>query len=368
MSLIQRVLVTGGAGFIGSHTCKQLASAGIEPVVYDNLLYGHRHNVKWGPLAVGDILDHDRLAETLKTYRPQACIHFAALAYVGESMQNPRAYYRTNVMGTLTLLSELLKADINTVIFSSTCATYGIPQVLPIVESTAQNPINPYGASKLMVERILSDYRAAYGLRYAVLRYFNACGADADDDLREEHEPETHLIPRCLMAVAGLIPKIDIFGDDYPTPDGTCIRDYIHVTDLARGHVAALTKLASEDLGLQLNLGTGRGYSIREILAAIEKITGHPVPHAFQPRRAGDPPALLSNASEAERTLGFKAIHSDLDTIIKTAWHRYQTIGHTTDFIRFAASLKAANNVLDTVKQAASADELGPAAATRQSA
>jgi UDP-arabinose 4-epimerase len=218
----------------------------------------------------------------------------------------------------------MLKANVDTIVFSSTCATYGVPQVLPIVESTVQNPINPYGASKLMVERILADYRTAYGLRYACLRYFNACGADADNELREEHDPETHLIPRCLMAAVGRIRQVDIFGDDYPTPDGTCVRDYIHVTDLGRGHVAALAKLASENLGLRLNLGTGRGFSIRQILAGVEKITGRAVPHGFQPRRAGDPPSLLADVSAAEHTIGFVAKHSDLDTILKTVWHQYR--------------------------------------------
>jgi UDP-arabinose 4-epimerase len=324
MTSIKRVLVTGGAGYIGSHTCKELASVGIEPIVFDNLLSGHRHNVKWGPLVVGDILDHEQLAMTFKRYRPQACIHFAALAYVGESVGKPSTYYRTNVAGTLTLLSEMLKANVDTIVFSSTCATYGAPQVLPIVESTVQNPINPYGASKLMVERILADYRTAYGLRYACLRYFNACGADADNELREEHDPETHLIPRCLMAAVGRIRQVDIFGDDYPTPDGTCVRDYIHVTDLGRGHVAALAKLASENLGLRLNLGTGRGFSIRQILSGVEKITGRAVPYGFQPRRAGDPPSLLADVSAAEHTIGFVAKHSDLDTILKTVWHQYR--------------------------------------------
>ncbi|VFU07851.1 UDP-glucose 4-epimerase GalE [Methylocella tundrae] len=324
MTVIERVIVTGGAGYIGSHTCKELASAGIEPIVYDNLLYGHRHNVKWGPLVVGDILDHEQLAMAFKKYRPQACIHFAALAYVGESVERPSAYYRTNVTGTLTLLSEMLRADVHTIVFSSTCATYGVPDVLPVVETTLQNPINPYGASKLMVERILADYRTAYGLRYACLRYFNACGADLDAELQEEHDPETHLIPRCLMAVAGRIPKVDIYGDDYPTPDGTCVRDYIHVTDLARGHVAALSELAQEDLALRLNLGTGQGFSIRQILAGIETMTGRPVPHKFQPRRVGDPPSLLADVGEAKRRIGFVAKHSDLETILRTAWRQYR--------------------------------------------
>ena len=320
---IERVLVTGGAGYIGSHTCQELAKAGIEPIVYDTLLHGHRHNVQWGPLVVGDILDQERLAATLQRHRPQACIHFAALAYVGDSVRQPAEYYRVNVSGSMALLSELLKADIRTFVFSSTCATYGTPAALPITEDTVQAPINPYGATKLMVERMLADYHAAYGLRYACLRYFNACGADADGALAEEHHPETHLIPRCLMAAAGRIPAVDIFGDDYPTPDGTCVRDYIHVSDLARGHVAALAQLADAGGALKVNLGTGRGLSVRDILRGIEAVTGRPVPHTVQPRRDGDPASLIADVSLAERLLGFKTVHSDLHTILRTAWRPY---------------------------------------------
>jgi UDP-arabinose 4-epimerase len=318
------ILVTGGAGYIGSHTCKRLTQEGYECVVYDNLSTGHRHNVRWGPLVIGDILDSERLAETFSSYKPRAVIHFAALAYVGESVIEPARYYRNNVAGTLTLLSEMRKASVDTIVFSSTCATYGIPKILPIRENTPQCPINPYGASKLMVEQILADYERAYGLRYAALRYFNACGADLSGELAEEHDPETHLIPRCLMAAAGLIPAVEVFGDDYPTPDGTCIRDYIHVADLAAGHVAALRSLsAGTRTNLQLNLGTGRGTSIREVLDGVVRVTKRHMPFVMRPRRPGDPPALLADVTAAQREINFVAEHSDLDTILRTAWAQF---------------------------------------------
>ena len=321
MSGARPILVTGGAGYIGSHTCKRLAEDGYECVVYDNLSSGHRHNVRWGPLVVGDILDGERLGEALQRHRPRAVIHFAASAYVGESVVDPARYYRNNVTGTLTLLSEMRKASIDTIVFSSTCATYGVPETLPIREDMTQRPINPYGASKLMIEQVLADYQRAYGLRYAALRYFNACGADPSGVLAEEHDPETHLIPRCLMAAAGIIPAVEIYGDDYPTPDGTCIRDYVHVTDLASGHVQALRGLiAGNQTALRLNLGTGRGTSIREILEGVARITKHAPPIVMRPRRPGDPPALLADVSEAQRQIDFAAQHSDLDTILRTAW------------------------------------------------
>ena len=319
----KRVLVTGGAGYVGSHTCKRLAREDVEVVVYDNLSGGHRHNVKWGPLVVGDILDEARLSEAFEVHRPDAVIHFAALAYVGESVTSPQTYYRTNVTGTLILLDQMLRYSVGSVVFSSTCATYGIPTSLPITEACRQDPVNPYGASKLMVERILADYAAAYGLRFAALRYFNACGADRDGELTEEHDPKTHLIPRCLQAAAGLTPAIEVFGDDYPTPDGTCIRDYIHVEDLAEAHVAALAALGEGTPCLQLNLGTGRGHSILEIIDAIERVTGRHVPYTMSPRRPGDPPELVASIEGASEALAFTARHSDLDTIIRTAWRQY---------------------------------------------
>ncbi len=318
-----RVLVTGGAGYIGSHTCKQLSLAGIEPIVYDNLSRGHRRNVKWGPLVVGDILDPEALDQAFEKYKPDACIHFAAYAYVGESIEVPDVYYRNNVGGTLSLITAMHRAGVDRLVFSSSCATYGVPEHIPITEDTDQKPINPYGASKLMSERMIDDVSKSFDIAYACLRYFNACGADIDGDLQEDHEPETHLIPRCLMAAAGLIAHVDIFGNDYATPDGTCIRDYIHVADLAEGHVLALQDIMKERRSFTLNLGTGKGYSIREILDEIHQTIGIAVPYKMRERRMGDPPVLVADCKLASEMIAFKASRSDLQTIIRTASRKY---------------------------------------------
>ncbi|MBP1886686.1 UDP-glucose 4-epimerase GalE [Sinorhizobium mexicanum] len=314
-----RILVTGGAGYIGSHTAKLLRLEGIEPVVYDNLSTGNRSAVRWGPFVQGDILDTARLVEVMEQYQPAAIIHFAASAYVGESVADPAKYYNNNVRGTLSLLDACRQTGLDKIIFSSSCATYGVPAVLPIDEATPQAPINPYGKTKLMAENMLADYAAAFGLNYVSLRYFNACGADPEGDLGEWHDPETHLIPRALMAAAGKIPHLEIFGDDYDTSDGTCVRDYIHVADLARAHALAYRHLASGGANLALNLGTGRGCSIKEVLQAISEVTGHDVPVMFRRRRCGDPPALYADAALAHRTLGFLPRYSDLETIVRTA-------------------------------------------------
>jgi UDP-arabinose 4-epimerase len=315
----RRILVTGGAGYIGSHTAKLLRLEGLEPVVYDNLTTGNRSSVRWGPFVQGDILDAVRLRDVIEHYQPDAVVHFAASAYVGESVADPAKYYRNNVRGTLSLLDACRQVGLNKIIFSSSCATYGVPEVLPIDEATPQVPINPYGKTKLMVEHVLADYAAAFGLNYVSLRYFNACGADPEGDLGEWHDPETHLIPRALMAAAGRIPHLEVFGEDYETPDGTCIRDYIHVADLARAHVLAYEHLVKGGKNLALNLGTGRGFSIREVLRMIGEVTGRDVPVLFLPRRAGDPPALYADASLAYQTLGFLPQHSELATIVRTA-------------------------------------------------
>jgi UDP-arabinose 4-epimerase len=314
----RRVLVVGGAGYIGSHTAKLLHAQDIEPVVYDNLVTGHRSSVRWGPFVHGDILDTAHLGKTLAEYKPDAVVHFAASAYVGESVEEPSKYYRNNVAGTLSLLDACRHANIGKVIFSSSCATYGVPEALPISEATPQQPINPYGRTKLIAEQILQDYAAAYRLRYVALRYFNACGADPEGELGEWHEPETHLIPRALLAASGKISHLEVFGDDYETEDGTCIRDYIHVTDLARAHVLALDHLVSGGPSLSVNLGTGKGTSIGEIVRAIGRITKCDVPVEMHPRRAGDPPALFADPSLASESLGFSPEYSDLDTIIRT--------------------------------------------------
>jgi len=322
----QSVLVTGGAGYIGSHACKALATAGYTPVTYDNLSRGHRHAVRWGPLVEGDIADRAAVASSLRTHQASAVMHFAALAYVGESTGDPALYYRNNVAGTLALLDAMREVGVNRIVFSSSCATYGMPDAVPIRETMAQLPVNPYGETKLAIERVLRWYGPAYGLRSVALRYFNAAGADRGGELGEEHEPETHLIPLVLRAALGAGPPVGVFGTDYPTPDGTAIRDYIHVDDLAAAHVRALEYLAAGGASTAVNLATGNGYSVREIIAAVAKAVRHDVPCREVPRRQGDPPALVADASLAASLLGWRAECSDLDTIIRTAlaWARRQ--------------------------------------------
>ncbi len=317
---MKRVLVTGGAGYIGSHTCKCLAGRGIEPVTYDNLSRGRGDAVRWGPLVRGDIGDLAMLRQTMRRFRPDAVIHFAAFAYVGESVADPAEYYRNNVTGTLILLDAMRAAGIDKLVFSSSCATYGVPRKLPIAEDAPQVPISPYGRSKLMIEQILTDVSRAYGLRSVALRYFNAAGADPDGEIGECHDPETHLIPRALMAASGSIPSLEVFGDDYPTPDGTCVRDYVHVTDLANGHVLALCHLDAGGESLGVNLGTGHGTSIRDILGAVARVTGHEVPVVMRPRREGDPPAIWADPTRARDSFGFSPSWSDIETIVRTAW------------------------------------------------
>ena len=321
MSTETRILVTGGAGYIGSHTCKALARAGAQPVAFDNLVFGHEHSVKWGPLVVGDVRDEAALRRAIQEHRPEAVIHFAAFAFVGESMHNPAKYYDNNVVGTLTLLEAMRKEGVGRIVFSSTCATYGVPAGLPIREDTPQLPVNPYGRTKLMIEQALEDYAAAHSVTFAALRYFNACGADPEGEIGEEHDPETHLIPRVIMAALGDIAYLEIFGDDYDTPDGTCIRDYIHVDDLAQGHVQALAHLTAGKGSLKVNLGTGNGFSVREIIAAVERVAGRPVPLKTMPRRPGDPPALFADISKARRVLGFVPRFTDPEEIVRTAWN-----------------------------------------------
>ncbi len=290
-----RVLVTGGAGYIGSHTCQALAAAGHEPITYDNLVMGHAWAVKWGPLEKGDILDSERLASILAAYRPEAVVHFAAFAFVGESVENPSKYYRNNVVGTLNLLDAMRAAGTERIVFSSTCATYGDPVTLPMSETHPQLPINPYGRSKLMIEHVLADYARAYGMRAVSLRYFNAAGADPAGETGEDHDPETHLIPLVLDAAAGLRKDISIFGTDHPTPDGTCVRDYIHVVDLADAHVRALSLAQAPGQATAYNLGTGRGFSVQEIIEAARRVTKRDIPVVHASPRAGDPPTLIAD-------------------------------------------------------------------------
>jgi UDP-arabinose 4-epimerase len=314
------ILVTGGAGYVGSHACKALAASGLRPVAYDNLMTGHDWAVRWGPLERGDILDAARLDEVFRLYQPAAVLHFAAFAYVGESVGHPSRYYTNNVSGTLNLLDAMRRHGVKQIIFSSTCATYGIPEAVPIPESHPQKPINPYGSSKLMVERILADYGTAYGLRSISLRYFNAAGADPERQIGEDHDPETHLIPLVLSAASGG-KAITIYGTDYATPDGTCIRDFIHVSDLAEAHVLALKALKEQCNRLSYNLGTGKGHSVREVIEVAEAATGRRVPVQEGSRRAGDPPRLVADASRAREELGWQARHSDLYQIMATAWN-----------------------------------------------
>ena len=319
------VIVTGGAGYIGSHACKALAAAGYIPVTYDNLCIGNRWSVRWGPLETGDIRDGARLLEVFRKYRPVGILHFAALALVGESMSEPGLYYRLNVGGTVTVLDAARAADVGAFVFSSTCAIYGTPAVVPITEATPKAPINPYGASKLMDERILEDYSAAYGFNYAALRYFNAAGADQATEIGEARAVETHLIPLAIDAMLGRRPALTIMGTDYPTPDGTAIRDYIHVMDLAEAHVRALERLLGDGVSFACNLGTGAGHSIRQVLEAIARLSGKEVPYVEGPRRIGDPPELVANTQLSQQILGTGITpRSDLDTIITSAlnWHR----------------------------------------------
>ena len=317
---MRRVLVTGGAGYIGSHTCKQLALEGIEPVVFDNLSRGHRDAVKWGPLVVGDLHNTMLLLETMRTYRPHAVVHFAALSYVGESVEQPNLYYANNVAGTLSLLRAMKLADVRNFVLSSTCAVYGEAAALPISEDTARNPVNPYGRSKFFIEAMLDDFANAQGLSYVALRYYNACGADRDGEAGERHDPETHLIPRAMMAADGAISHLDVYGTDYDTPDGTCIRDYIHVSDLAEAHYLALNYLDENTSRTAFNLGVGKGLSVYEVLHAVERVTGKPVPRQLKPRREGDPPALYADPRKAAQGLRFTATRSSINNIVRTAW------------------------------------------------
>lgn len=314
------VIVTGGAGYVGSHSCKALARAGYRPVSVDNLGSGHEWAVRWGPLEKGDISDTTFLHSLFQKYRPIAVLHFAAFAYVGESVAEPSKYYLNNVGGSLRLLEACRSAGVDKFVLSSTCATYGIPKSVPISESQPQLPVSPYGSSKLMVEDILRDYDSAYGLRSVSLRYFNAAGADPDGDIGEMHEPETHVVPLVLDTVAGLRPHFTVHGNDYQTPDGTCIRDFVHVTDLASAHVEALQYLLGGGRSTALNLGTGRGHSVLEVIDAAQRTTGKAVNHVFGARRPGDPPVLIADPARAVSVLGWRPRHSNLDEIVETAW------------------------------------------------
>ena len=317
---MKTILVTGGAGYIGGHTCKALARAGYAPVVIDNLSRGHHWAVKWGPLVKGNIADRDLVRNTLKNHNVDAVVHFAANASVGESMENPYKYLHDNVANSLALFEAMREAGVQQIVFSSTCATYGVPKQIPITELAPQAPVNPYGESKLFVERALQSYERAHGFDWVALRYFNAAGADGEGEIGECHEPETHVIPSVVQAALGLCPAVRIMGTDYPTPDGTAVRDYIHVEDLADAHIRALEYLGRGGKSTALNLGTGRGYSVREVIAAVERASGRSVPVRESARRAGDPPVLVADTRRAQEVLSWKPRYAHLDAIVSTAW------------------------------------------------
>ena len=315
------VLITGGAGYIGSHANCALAERGYETLVLDNLVYGHRDFVQWGRLIEGDIADTELVQRILVEHKVDAVMHFAAYAYVGESVTDPAKYYNNNVCGTLSLLDAMRRTGVDKLIFSSTCATYGEPQEIPLTEGHPQAPINPYGWTKLMIEQAMADYGAAYGLRSLALRYFNAAGADPEGRVGERHDPETHLIPLALLAALFPERELKIFGTDYDTPDGTCVRDYIHVTDLAEAHALGLEYLMDGGGTDAFNLGNGLGFSVREVLDCAEKVSGRPVRAVESERRAGDPPFLVGSADKIRSALNWNPRHADLEEIMTTAWN-----------------------------------------------
>jgi UDP-arabinose 4-epimerase len=320
------VLVTGGAGYIGSHTAKALARAGYQPVVLDDLSTGHAHNVRWGPFVHAQLSDSATLRDVLRYYQIEAVVHFAAKALVAESVAYPLAYFQNNVGGTITLLESMLSVGVSRIVFSSSCATYGVPKQIPIPEDHSQIPVNPYGESKFFAEKMLEWMGKTAQLRWVALRYFNAAGADSEGELGEEHDPETHLIPSAMAAALGQRGCLEICGVDYPTPDGTAVRDYIHVTDLAAAHVCALRYLAADRESLALNLGTGQGTSVREAVAMVEKVSRRKIPTRYAARRPGDPPTLIAKSGLAARVLRWEPRWSSLETIVETAW-RWHSAG-----------------------------------------
>jgi UDP-glucose 4-epimerase len=319
-----KVLLTGGAGYVGSHAAKMLAGGGHEIWVFDNLSEGHRAAVPEGRLIEGELMDRPLLESVLREHEIDAVMHFAAATYVGVSVTNPAEYYQNNIVGTLSLLEAMRAVGVNRIVFSSTCATYGVPEVVPITEAEKQVPISPYGFTKLAIEHALADYSHAYGLGYAALRYFNASGAAEDGTIGEDHEPETHLIPLVLQVALGQRENIKIFGDDYPTADGTCIRDYIHVDDLATAHMAALEQLETGSQ-LKMNLGRGQGASVKEVIDAARKVTGYAIPAEIVARREGDPPELVADASLAREVLGWQPQHTDIESVVASAWGWHQS-------------------------------------------
>ncbi len=315
------ILVTGGAGYVGSHACKALAAAGFHPVTYDNLTRGHAQAVRWGPLVQGDILDRVRLDRAILEHRPEAVLHFAAYIQVAESVRDPASYYRNNLVGTLTLLEAARDHGIPHFVLSSTAAVYGQPSSVPVDESHPARPLNPYGETKRLAEVMLQDFAKAHGLRYAALRYFNAAGSDPEGEIGEAHLPRTHVIPLVLEVATGVRSEFQINGDDYPTPDGTCVRDYVHVADLAGAHILALRRLRSGGASGVWNLGIGRGFSVREILRGAREVTGHPIPARVGPRRPGDAPSLVANSERARSDLGWVPRFTSPEQMIRHDWN-----------------------------------------------
>ena len=325
---MSKILVFGGAGYIGSHTCKALAQTGFEPIVFDNLSEGHREFVRWGELIRADIRDREAVIAAFQNHQPVASIHFAALAYVGESMSDPEKYYQNNVSGSLHIVEAARQAGNTPLVFSSSCATYGLPVELPISESAVQRPISPYGRSKLMVEQILADYDHAYGFPSVCLRYFNACGGDLEGELGEWHHQETHIIPRAILSALRRIDDFMIYGDDHDTPDGSQIRDFVHVADLANAHVRAVNYVLEGGASTCFNIGSGEGASVFEVISALSRITGLTVPNEIGKRRSGDPPILVADPAKAQADLDFRAQYSGLETILRTAfdWHQHHPL------------------------------------------
>ncbi|MEZ5400425.1 MAG: UDP-glucose 4-epimerase GalE [Bryobacteraceae bacterium] len=322
-----KILVTGGAGYIGSHTAKALARAGHTPVVFDSLEKGHEWAVRWGPLVRGDLSDRAKILSALREHEIEGVIHFAAYIAVGESMKEPERYFRNNLCNSLNLLGAMEEAGVRRIVFSSTAAVYGMPERTPIPEDHPKAPVNAYGESKLMVERLIEWFGEIHGFASARLRYFNAAGADPDGETGEDHDPETHLIPLVLAAAAGRIPSLQLFGADYPTRDGTAVRDYIHVTDLAEAHVRAFEHICRTGDRIVLNLGTGDGFTVREVIDVAARVMGRAVPFVERPRRDGDPVELVADSSAARRLLGWEPRHSSLDEILETAWRWYSRHG-----------------------------------------
>jgi len=321
---MKNILVVGGAGYIGSHMCKYLSKNGYLPIVLDNLSRGHEKAVKWGPLIEGSISDRNILKRVFSEHRIDAVMHYAAYSYVGESVTDPSMYYQNNLADTICLLSEMVEAEIKNIVFSSSCAVYGEPEEIPITENHPKNPVNPYGWTKYMVEQVLNDFKYAYGVESVSLRYFNAAGADPDGELGEDHNPETHLIPIAIQAALGKREEIRIYGNNYPTHDGTCIRDFIHVEDLAESHLLALNRLLNGKGGGTYNLGNGEGYSVREVIDITRRITGKPIRDRVVDRRDGDPAVLVGSSDKAKNELGWNPRFPDLESIVETAWHWHQ--------------------------------------------